>query len=148
VFGGKITTYRKLAEAAVNKLEEFYPQMSEVWTKHSALPGGDFSSVEALTNELKATYSWLPEITLKRFVRTYGTRAKLILGSATQLSDLGQDFGHGLFAAEVDYLLNEEWAGNAYNILWRRSKLGLRFNEAQVATLNHYITQSQAAKTA
>ncbi|KYL32609.1 glycerol-3-phosphate dehydrogenase [Pseudoalteromonas agarivorans] len=148
VFGGKITTYRKLAEAAVNKLEEFYPQMSEAWTKHSALPGGDFSSVEALTNELKAAYSWLPEITLKRFVRTYGTRAKLILGSATQLSDLGQDFGHGLFAAEVDYLLNEEWAGNAYNILWRRSKLGLRFNEAQVATLNHYITQSQAAKTA
>ncbi len=115
VFGGKITTYRKLAEAAVNKLEDFYPQMSKAWTKYSSLPGGDFSSVEALKSELKAKYEWLPEITLKRFVRTYGTRAKNILGSATGLSDLGQDFGHGLFAAEVDYLLNEEWAENAYN---------------------------------
>ena len=148
VFGGKITTYRKLAEAAVNKLEDFYPQMSEAWTKHSALPGGDFSSVEELKSELSAAYSWLPEVTLKRFVRTYGTRAKLILGSATQLSDLGQDFGHGLFAAEVDYLLNEEWAENAYNILWRRSKLGLRFNDAQVATLNQYIDNKQAAISA
>ncbi|MBH0076004.1 glycerol-3-phosphate dehydrogenase [Pseudoalteromonas sp. SWYJ118] len=148
VFGGKITTYRKLAEAAVNKLEDFYPQMSKAWTKHSSLPGGDFSSVEALKSELKAKYEWLPEITLKRFVRTYGTRAKNILGSATGLSDLGQDFGHGLFAAEVDYLLNEEWAENAYNILWRRSKLGLRFNEAQVTTLNHYIDNKQAAKSA
>ena len=148
VFGGKITTYRKLAEAAVNKLEDFYPQMSNAWTKHSPLPGGDFSSVEALKSELKAKYEWLPEITLKRFVRTYGTRAKHILGSATGLSDLGQDFGHGLFAAEVDYLLNEEWAENAYNILWRRSKLGLRFNDAQVAALNDYIEHNQAAKSA
>ena len=64
------------------------------------------------------------------------------------MSDLGQDFGHGLFAAEVDYLLNEEWAENAYNILWRRSKLGLRFNEAQVAALNDYIEHNQAAKSA
>ena len=148
MFGGKITTYRKLAEAAVNKLEDFYPQMSKAWTKYSSLPGGDFSSVEALKSELKAKYEWLPEITLKRFVRTYGTRAKNILGSATGLSDLGQDFGHGLFAAEVDYLLNEEWAENAYNILWRRSKLGLRFNEAQVAALNDYIEHNQAAKSA
>ena len=68
----------------------------------------------------------------------------IILGSATGLSDLGQDFGHGLFAAEVDYLLNEEWAENAYNILWRRSKLGLRFNEAQVAALNDYIEHNQS----
>lgn len=139
VFGGKITTYRKLAEAAVDKLEDFYPQMGKAWTKHSALPGGDFDNVEALTQELKSLYNWLPEVTLKRFVRTYGTRTKIILGNATQLSDLGHDFGHGLFAAEVDYLLNQEWAGNAYNILWRRSKLGLRFSDEQITVLNNYI---------
>ena len=73
--------------------------MSNAWTKHSSLPGGDFSSVKALKSELKAKYEWLSEITLKRFVRTYGTRTKHILGSATGLSDLGQDFGQGLFAA-------------------------------------------------
>ena len=139
VFGGKITTYRKLAEAAVDKLEDFYPQMGQAWTKHSALPGGDFNNVEALTQELKSLYHWLPEVTLKRFVRTYGTRTKIILGNATQLSDLGHDFGHGLFAAEVDYLLKQEWAGNAYNILWRRSKLGLRFSDEQITDLNNYI---------
>ena len=139
VFGGKITTYRKLAEAAVDKLEDFYPQMGKAWTKHSALPGGDFDNVEALTQELKSLYNWLPEVTLKRFVRTYGTRTKIILGNATQLSDLGHDFGHGLFAAEVDYLLKQEWAGNAYNILWRRSKLGLRFSDEQITVLNNYI---------
>ena len=148
VFGGKITTYRKLAEAAVNKLEDFYPQMSEAWTKHSALPGGDFSSVKALKAQLQTRYNWLPQILLNRFLRTYGTRAENVLGNAKQLSDLGQDFGHNLFAAEVDFLLNEEWAENAYNILWRRTKLGLRFNEAQTASLNNYIEQSKAAKSA
>ena len=139
VFGGKITTYRKLAEAAVNKLAPFYPQMSQPWTKHSVLPGGDFSSVQALKKDLQASYNWLPDVMLNRFIRTYGTRTYMILADARSFDELGQDFGHGLFAAEVDYLLEEEWADNAYNILWRCSKLGLRFSEQQVNALKHYL---------
>ncbi|MBQ4834180.1 glycerol-3-phosphate dehydrogenase [Pseudoalteromonas sp. MMG010] len=141
VFGGKITTYRKLAEAAVNKLAAFYPQMGNAWTKHSALPGGDFSSIDTLKSDLKARYNWLDEVTLNRYARTYGTRAYAILIDKTQLDDLGQHFGHGLFAAEVDYLLANEWAHTAYNILWRRTKLGLRLDETQTSALNRYIEQ-------
>jgi glycerol-3-phosphate dehydrogenase len=141
VFGGKITTYRKLAEAAVNKLEDFYPKMTKVWTQYSTLPGGDFDSVEALTTALKTHYPWLPEITLKRFIRCYGTCAYSILANATQLTDLGDHFGFGLYAKEVDYLITQEWAKSSDDILWRRTKLGLRFNCEQVTALSHYIEQ-------
>jgi glycerol-3-phosphate dehydrogenase len=144
VFGGKITTYRKLSENAVDKLQEFYPQMGPAWTKDSALPGGGFSCVERLKSEFKSNYNWLPAEILNRFIRTYGTRTKNILGYAKQLTDLGQNFGHGLFAAEVDFLLQEEWAQNAHDLLWRRTKLGLRFDDAQTAALSDYIEQRLA----
>ncbi|ASM56315.1 glycerol-3-phosphate dehydrogenase (plasmid) [Pseudoalteromonas nigrifaciens] len=148
VFGGKITTYRKLAEAAINKLESFYPQIGKPWTKHNVLPGGDFSSVKTLKKQLKSSYKWLPEVLLNRLIRTYGTRAVNVLGGTKQLSDLGQNFGHNLYAAEVDYLLNYEWANSTSDILWRRTKLGLRFNPEQITTLNHYIEYSKSAKSA
>jgi glycerol-3-phosphate dehydrogenase len=141
VFGGKITTYRKLAEAAVNKLTEFYPHMRGPWTKHSPLPGGDFSSIDMLKAELQKQYPWLDEKILTRYARTYGTQTHILLANKTQVEALGQLFGHGLYAAEVDYLLNNEWAHTIDDILWRRTKLGLRLDQVQIETLATYLKQ-------
>lgn len=141
VFGGKITTYRKLAEAATDKLAEFFPNAGGRWTATKPLPGGDFASVETLSAELNSIYPWLPEQLRQRYLRSYGSRSHLILRQAGALADLGQDFGHGLFAAEVKYLMAHEWAQSAEDILWRRSKLGLYFSPAQSATLAEFIAQ-------
>ena len=142
VFGGKITTYRKLAENAVNKLAPFYPQMSGSWTKDAPLPGGDFSNQAHLSAQLESSYPWLPIDTLNRMCRSYGTLSYQLLGNSQALSDLGYHFGHGLYAQEVDYLVNHEWAKNSADILWRRTKLGLRFNQKQVIALGQYLTRA------
>ena len=139
VFGGKITTYRKLAEAATEKLVEFFPQASGSWTATKPLPGGDFVDVATLSSELQTLYPWLPEQIRKRYLRSYGSRSHLILQQAASMADLGQDFGHGLFAAEVKYLITQEWAHTAEDILWRRSKLGLYFSATQTAALADFI---------
>jgi len=144
VFGGKITTYRKLAEAATDKLTEFFPHATGRWTANKPLPGGDFADVVTLSAELQSRYPWLPERLRKRYLRSYGSRSHLILQHAKALADLGQDFGHGLFAAEVRYLMADEWAQTAEDILWRRSKLGLYFDAAQTAALTDFIMQHQA----
>jgi glycerol-3-phosphate dehydrogenase len=139
VFGGKITTYRKLAEAATEKLVEFFPQASGSWTATKPLPGGDFVDVATLSSELQTLYPWLPEQLRKRYLRSYGSRSHLILQQAASLAELGEDFGHGLFAAEVKYLITQEWAHTAEDILWRRSKLGLYFSATQTAALADFI---------
>lgn len=139
VFGGKITTYRKLAENAVNELASFYPHMGQTWTKNTPLPGGDFSSKVVLKQQLQVKYAWLPEFILNRFIRSYGTGTYTLLTDAQSVADLGQHFGHGLYATEVNYLVNSEWASSAEDILWRRSKLGLRFNTEQITALSQYI---------
>jgi glycerol-3-phosphate dehydrogenase len=142
VFGGKITTYRKLAENAVNKLAPFYPKMSGSWTKNTPLPGGDFSNQAYLIVQLESSYPWLPTDTLKRMARSYGTLSYQLLGKSQASGDLGYHFGHGLYAQEVDYLVNHEWAKNSADILWRRTKLGLRFTEKQVIALGQYLTRA------
>ena len=144
VFGGKITTYRKLAEAATDKLAEFFPQAAGSWTATKPLPGGDFVDVATLSRELQTLYPWLPEVLRKRYLRSYGSRSHLILQQAASMADLGHDFGHGLFAAEVNYLITQEWAHTAEDILWRRSKLGLYFSAEQTAGLADFIAQQQA----
>ena len=144
VFGGKITTYRKLAENAVNKLAPFYPQMSGSWTKDAPLPGGDFSNQAYLSAQLESSYPWLAIDTLKRMVRSYGTLSYQLLGNSQAIGDLGYHFGHGLYAQEVDYLVNHEWARTSADILWRRTKLGLRFTEKQVIALGQYLTKHPA----
>ncbi len=146
VFGGKLTTYRKLAENAVNKLAEFYPQMGPAWTKNASLPGGDFNTVTELQQQLQTQYNWLPVLLLKRFLRSYGTYTHALLINANSVKDLGVHFGHGLYAQEVNYLIDTEWARCSDDILWRRTKLGLRFNAAQVAVLRQYIQQYSGAK--
>lgn len=141
VFGGKITTYRHLAESAVEQLAAWLPQLAgEGWTANRPLPGGDFSvdGAAALGDGLQRDYPFLDEATVRRLVRSYGTKARHWLRA-----DLGEDFGHGLTAAEVDYLVAQEWAVTAEDILWRRSKLGLRFLPEQVEALRARLAARQ-----
>ncbi len=144
VFGGKITTYRQLARAAVQQLVPWLPQLAGAdWTGSAPLPGGDFGirAVPAKLRELAARYPFLGEAEAARLIRLYGTRAAAFLGEAADPGDLGEAFGHGLTAAEVDYLIAQEWARTAEDILWRRTKLGLHFTPAETARLAAYITE-------
>ncbi len=138
VFGGKITTARRLAEAVVAELKGFTPFADKMsWTGSAPLPGGDFpcQAFEAFVDQTRATYPFLPEALAQRLCRAYGTRVERVLGDAKGLADLGAELGHGLTAREVTYLQTEEWAVTAEDILWRRSKLGLRLTPAEVAAL-------------
>ena len=144
VFGGKITTYRQLASAAIKQLAPFCPPLAaREWTGTAPLPGGDFGRGEApaKARELAAHYPFLGDEQAARLIRLYGTRAAVFLGDATTNADLGDDFGHGLSAAEVDYLINHEWAHDAADILWRRTKLGLHFTAEETLRLDRYISE-------
>ena len=128
VFGGKITTYRELAAEAVRQLVPFCPALAGAdWTGTAPLPGGDFGRFDApaLTADLAARYPFLAAGEAARLIRLYGTLAAVFLRDAKRADDLGEAFGHGLTAAEVDYLMDAEWARTAEDVLWRRSKLGL-----------------------
>ncbi|HNJ47654.1 MAG TPA: glycerol-3-phosphate dehydrogenase [Novosphingobium sp.] len=142
VYGGKITTYRHLAEEAVDRLGTRMPALSgPAWTRLRALPGGDFGMEELplLKADLARRYPFLGEVQTDRLARAYGTRAERWLGAAQGWADLGRDFGAGLSQAEVDYLRAEEWALTAEDMLWRRTKLGLRLSAAQQAELADYL---------
>ena len=142
IFGGKITTYRRLAESVLQKLDPHLPAANgraPGWTGQTALPGGDFPK-EAFGDALDALarrYPFLPRAQLQRLLRAYGTRAGVLLGDAAQAADLGRDYGAGLTDAELRYLASHEWAQSGDDVLWRRSKLGLRLDpagRAEVAT--------------
>lgn len=145
IFGGKITTYRRLAEAALDKLA---PHLTDGqrnrkgWTETAPLPGGDFafSAVREEVEALRRDYPFLPHALVQRLFRTYGTRARQLLGNATSEDDLGLDFGAGLRQREVEYLIGQEWAKSAEDILWRRSKLGLRNRQITIDELNEFVS--------
>lgn len=139
VFGGKITTYRKLAEAVVDKLQPYFPAQGPSSTASQCLPGGDFTDISELKTQLQQQYPWLTAELCQRFARTYGSYSKKILQGKTQLSELGIRFTDSLWQAEVDYLVAEEWATTADDILWRRTKLGLTTKPAEVTQLAHYL---------
>jgi glycerol-3-phosphate dehydrogenase len=142
VFGGKITTYRHLAESAVERLAAHLPMLKgESWTLRQPLPGGDFpiDGANRLANDIQSEYPYLPDTLIHRWVRSYGTLIRSILSGVGTLADLGTDFGHGLYAVEVNYFMDREWARSAEDILWRRSKLGLRFSSAEIQKLEEYI---------
>lgn len=144
VFGGKITTYRHLALEAVAQLAPFLPVLAGTdWTGSAPLPGGDFGRGAAgeKMRALAERYPFLPEREPRRLIQLYGTRAFAFLGEANSAADLGEHFGHGLTAAEVDYLIAQEWAVTAEDVLWRRTKLGLHFTPDQTARLAAYITE-------
>jgi glycerol-3-phosphate dehydrogenase len=141
VFGGKITTYRRLAEHALEKLAPFLgasAARSAGWTGREPLPGGEFpvDHVAAQVEQLMTRYDFLGRTHAARLVRMYGTRAKDVLGAAQSAAALGRDFGATLSEAELDYLMREEWAETADDVLWRRSKLGLRLNAEQAAAID------------
>lgn len=137
IFGGKITTYRRLAEHALKKLEPWFPG-TRAWTHTEALPGGDFGSpqstgrgFDALLARLRDRHPKLPATLLARLARRHGTLAEDVLGKAATLSDLGEDYGGGLYEAELRYLIAREWAREAGDVLWRRTKCGLHMTPAQ-----------------
>jgi len=141
VYGGKITTYRRLAESALERLHEVFPQLPGNWTASAPLPGGDFASQAQLRETLQGEYPWLAPALLERFVGHYGTRTRVLLGAAKCMADLGEEFGSGLHVREAEYLCNQEWARTADDILWRRTKLGLRFTAAQLDRLTGWLVQ-------
>ncbi len=141
VFGGKITTYRRLAEGALAKLAPHLPAAGAAWTARVPLPGGDFpvDGVAALTADLRARYPFLGDYWSGRLVRAYGTEAAALLGAAATPADLGRDFGATLTEAEVRWLVTHEFARSADDILWRRSKLGLRMAPDEAAALAAFV---------
>ena len=147
IFGGKITTYRKLAESALKEIAPFFPGLSGPWTAGKALPGGDFEvgDFDDLVGDLRKRYGFLTERWAKRLIRAYGTDAFDMLGGATSAADLGQDFGATLTECEVDWLIEHEYAQTAEDVIWRRSKLGLRMDDAQKSTLQTFMQKRMGA---
>jgi glycerol-3-phosphate dehydrogenase len=143
VFGGKLTTHRKMAELAVAKLEPFIAFTSSSRTATEILPGGDFGSDghEGFQAALIGEYPALPATLLRRFVRLYGTRTRELLGAAKAPADLGRTFGADLQAREIDFLMGTEWACSADDILWRRTKLGLRLSAREVEAVADHISE-------
>ncbi|HLP70844.1 MAG TPA: glycerol-3-phosphate dehydrogenase [Rhizobium sp.] len=133
VFGGKITTFRELAERGLARLRHVFPAMGGDWTADQPLPGGDMpqADFETFLNELRSAYPWMPRPLALHFARLYGTRARDVVGSATSLAGLGRHFGDRLYEAEVRYLVANEWAMTAEDILYRRTKHCLHLTEAE-----------------
>jgi glycerol-3-phosphate dehydrogenase len=143
VYGGKITTYRRLAEEALAKLAPVFGERP-AWTKRAPLPGGDFNvdGIERLIAGVRRNFPFLSEPHARRLARAYGTRVRVVLGTAATMADLGPSFGSDLTAAEVRYLMTHEWAQTADDVLWRRSKLGLRLSRDDRARLSSFMTGS------
>ncbi len=145
VFGGKITTYRRLAQDAVDKLARYYPEAGPAWTAGVPLPGGDFpiGGSDDLRRRLQEQYPFLDDRWAHRLIRAYGTEAGDVLGPAMSANDLGERFTADLTAREVDWLKREECARTADDVLWRRSKLGLRADDKGRQRLHAYLTEEQ-----
>ena len=142
IYGGKITSYRHVAEAAADKLARRLPALAgPAWTAREPLPGGDFprEGQGELIAALRGDYPFLSERDARRIGRAYGTRAERWLGGAKEWSALGRQFGAGLTEAEADYLRREEWARTAEDVLWRRTKLGLHMSEGEQAALKEWM---------
>ncbi len=147
VFGGKLTTSRRLAESVMEKIEDVLGKRGPAWTAKSTLPGGDFGpkSFDAEVRRLGLDYPGMPAGLLRRLMRLYGTRARSVLGEAKSEADLGTHFGADLYQREVDYLVAQEWARTAQDVLWRRTKLGLKVGPEDVARLEAYLGESVTA---
>jgi glycerol-3-phosphate dehydrogenase len=146
VFGGKITTFRRLAGAAVDKLAPHLPSRHAAsWSADAPLPGGDFpvEGFDRLVTELAASHRYLDAAQLRRLARAYGTRVAVLLAGATSSADLGRCFGADLTEREVVYLMDHEWAQTAADIVWRRSKLGLRLSAAEIANLDAWMASRE-----
>lgn len=142
VFGGKLTTYRKLAEHAMDKLAAYYPNCGPAWTQNGLLPGSNIDDdIGRYTLKLRSQYGWLTESLARRYAKTYGSRSELILSKANSLSDLGEDFGHELYEAELCYLVDKEWVVDVDDAIWRRTKLGMWLNQTQQARVKAWLAE-------
>ncbi|MDA8585475.1 glycerol-3-phosphate dehydrogenase [Rhodobacteraceae bacterium] len=141
VFGGKITSYRKLAQSALKKIAPIFDNTHGDWTAGTTLPGGDFpvDGVADLEASLRATYPFLTEYWTRRMVRTYGTLTRDVFGDAKDAIALGEDFGATITARELDWAVANEWVRTAEDFVWRRTKLGLRLTSEQVVRVDTYI---------
>ncbi|CDT12161.1 glycerol-3-phosphate dehydrogenase [Vibrio coralliirubri] len=150
IFGGKLTTYRKLGEAALKKLEPHLTNMGAPWTANDTLPGGNFScSREQLAKMIHTKYPWASEALLLRYVTQFGTYTWKLLEGANSEADLGIQFSseaHGVYQVEIDYLINEEMAMTDEDILWRRTKLGLYMSESEQQTVTDYLKEKLQSK--
>ena len=142
VYGGKITTYRKLADDAVKMLSDFLSFSNDDWTATQPLPGGDIPNADfdAFLRTVKTQYPWLPADMQYDYARNYGTRISKLLENRHSMDELGQHFGGLLYEAEVDYLKTHEWAQTAEDILWRRSKKGLQLDATQIEALQQHLS--------
>ncbi|MDR5751597.1 MULTISPECIES: glycerol-3-phosphate dehydrogenase [unclassified Caballeronia] len=149
VFGGKITTFRKLAQEAVDKLADALQSPARTWTEGVPLPGGDFADAdfERFLRELQQHHPWLPPALARRYARAYGTRAARVIGAARSVEELGEAFAPGLYEAELRYLRDNEWALRAEDVLWRRSKLGLHIGRASLDEVSRRIDRWLASET-
>ena len=144
IFGGKITTYRRLSEAVLEKIEGFLGKRKDAWTYTAPLPGGDFPATgyDDEVARLKTRFAFLDAAHARRLVRLYGTRAATILGVARSYADLGRHFGSDLYEAEIRYLIENEWAETAEDVLWRRTKRGLRMGAEETAALDAFMRKA------
>jgi len=149
IFGGKITTYRRLAEGVLAKIEDSLGRRGGPWTADAALPGGDFPTDGAvhLVDRLASAHPGLDRSLIERLVRHYGTDTRAILKDATAPGELGRHFGADLYEAEIRHLVDREWARTAEDILWRRTKLGLRLSASQIEAVSHWMEAERNART-
>lgn len=145
VFGGKLTTYRKLGEHALDKLAAYYPHAGKAWTKQAVLTGGELNgrSRDDYARVLTERWSWLPNGLALRLARTYGSQTGKIIGTAQSLSDLGQLFGHNLYEAELRYLVQHEWVITAEDALWRRTKLGMWLTQEEQLQVEQWLRREE-----
>jgi len=148
IFGGKITTYRRLAEHALEKLAPFLPGVKAPWTANAILPGGDLPNrdLTAFADGLARDYPFLGTGTALRLARSYGSDARRILASARRAEDLGREFGYGFSERELDWLLTQEWAFTGEDVLWRRSKLGLHLDKRATRVIVARLAGCRAAE--
>ena len=155
IWGGKITTFRKLAEDAADEIERMLGERRPAWTLRAHLPGGDLSGwigparrpdedFERLLAELRSRKPWLPAALARRLARAYGSRVERVLGGAESISGMGMEVAPGLHETELEYLVSEEWAQTAEDVLWRRSKLGLHLDPAATARVAAWMQQRTA----
>ncbi|MGA0116527.1 MAG: glycerol-3-phosphate dehydrogenase [Burkholderiales bacterium] len=143
IYGGKVTTYRRLAEHALHRLAPCFPGLRDDWTASAPLPGGDFagSTREQARDVLFDRHRNLPQALLRSLFRRHGMLAHVLLDGVTAISDLGQDFGAGLYAREVDWFIDQEWAAHSDDVLWRRTKCGLQLTRQQRQALADHVKQ-------
>jgi glycerol-3-phosphate dehydrogenase len=146
IFGGKITTFRELAERGLHQIAKFFPQMKGDWTVSAPLPGGDMPNADydLFRQTLKTNFPWMPRELRDYYGRRYGTRTAMIAGEANGLSDLGRHFGGTLYEAEVRYLVAHEWALSAEDVIWRRTKHRLTMTEAEQEAFATWFNETQA----